>query len=145
MDEKDQVTIQEVISTEVYKAIDVMDNTDVTSDEHKEAFRNFSKGVELLLAANKQANENDLAWAKFEEEKSSEKEDKAELRKEVVRYVIDIAGIIAPIAVTLIKQKSGQHFASREMEKMCYYEENGTLRTYPGKTAWKFIENEAKS
>lgn len=145
MDEERQVTIQEVISDEVYKNIDIMDNSDITSDEHKEAFKNFAKSVELLLAANKQANENDLAWAKFEEEKSNKVDDKSELRKEIIRYVIDIVGILAPISVTLIKQKSGQRFASREMEKMCYYEENGTLRSYPGKTTWKFVENEAKS
>lgn len=145
MDEERQVTIQEVISTEIYKSIDIMDNTDVTSDEHKEAFKNFAKGAELLLVANKQANENDLAWAKFEEEKSNKVDDKAELRKEVIRYVIDISAIIAPIAATLIKQKVGQNFAAIQMEKMCYYEENGTLRSYPGKTAWKLVENETKS
>lgn len=145
MDEERQVTIQEVISTEIYKSIDIMDNTDVTSDEHKEAFKNFAKGAELLLVANKQANENDLAWAKFEEEKSNKVNDKAELRKEVIGYAIDIVGIVAPIAATLIKQKVGQNFAAIQMEKMCYYEENGTLRSYPGKTAWKLVENETKS
>ena len=145
MDEERQVTIQEVISDEVYKSIDVMDNADITSDEYKEAFKNFAKSVELLLAANKQANENELAWAKFEEEKSNKVDDKAELRKEVIGYAIDIAGIVAPIAATLIKQKVGQNFANIQMEKMCYYEENGTLRSYPGKTAWKLVENETKS
>ena len=145
MDEERQVTIQELLSDEVYKCIDIMDKADVTSEEHKVAFNNFIKSVESLLAANKQANENDLAWAKFEEEKSNKVDDKAELRKEVIRYVIDISGIIAPIAATLIKQKVGQNFAAIQMEKMCYYEENGTLRSYPGKTAWKLVENETKS
>lgn len=146
-DNNQPVTIQEVIGNRINLYNDILDDTDVTSDEHKEAFRNFAKSTELLLACDKQTNENNLAWAKhdLEVKRAEQKPDKSEIRKEVIRYVIDLAAIFAPIACSLIKQSRSQYFASLEMDKMCYYEENGTIRTYPGKAAWKMVENETKN
>lgn len=145
MNSENNITIQDEISGNMLMYDDILSNTEITSDEHKEAFKNFAKCVELFISANKAGSENDLAWAKFEEEKLKEDEAKSEKKKEIVKFILDISAILAPVIAGIIKQKSGQHFAAREMEKMCYYEENGTLRSYPGKTAWKMVENEAKS
>lgn len=144
MSDENNITIQDEISGNMLMYDDILSNTEITSDEHKEAFRNFAKCVELFISANKAGSENDLAWARFEDEKLKENEAKSERRKEIARFVLDISAIVAPIIAGIIKQKSGQRFAAREMDKMCYYEENGTLRSYPGKTAWKMVENEAR-
>lgn len=148
MDEQ-QTTIQEVISNKIYIYSDTLDNTEIKSEEHKEAFRNFAESVKLLMAADKQANENNLAWARYElESKKAEleaEEVKRQLKRELSKTIFGLLSLLIPAGTTLIKQRIGQSFASSEMEKMCYYEENGTLRSYSGKTAWKFVENEARN
>lgn len=147
---EEQVTMQEMLSREAYKYLDIMDNTDITSDEYKEAFRNYAKIMELLLATDKQANENSIAWARhdLEVEKARQKPDEAALKREIKREIatqtINLLGIFVPGIIALIRQRSAQDFGNYQLEKMCFFEENGTLTSYPGKTAYKLVENEIR-
>jgi len=153
MDEvTENVTMQAELSEMAFMYKDIMDNSDVTSDDHKEAFKNYVKIMELIALVDKQANENSIAWArhdletkKVDQQQISEAERKREVKREAIKATIDIFAILVPAATTLIKQVSDQQFVDYQMHKMCQYEQDGTLTTYAGKSAWKLVENRARN
>ena len=138
----EQVTIQEIISEKIYKYGDICDNSDVTSEEHKEAHKCLYEAIDYLLKANKQADDKELAWEKlnFDREQAN-KQAKREVKSEIIKSSIAIATLLLPKLIDITMQHSAQRYAATQMYIQRNWEEEGNrFTTSSENSAWRLVE-----
>ena len=128
---QEPITIQEIIVNRMNLYEDILDNSDITSDEHKEAVKNDIRLMETFIKANEIGSQNELAKLKYEEEKKKEKRD---LYLGIVKIILEGLAIAAPLVVSLKKQERSQSFAARQMNRLEEWELTNTARTTTEKT-----------
>ena len=128
---QEPITIQEMIVNRMNLYEDILDNSDITSEEHKEAVKNDIRLMETFIKANEIGSQNELAKLKYEEEKKKEKRD---LYLGIVKIILEGLAITAPLVVSLKKQERSQSFAARQMNRLEEWELTNTARTTTEKT-----------
>ena len=137
----EQVTIQELISQDIYRYGDIAENSDITSEEGKEAFKNRYVAIDYLLRANKQADENAYNWAKLDLEKQlAEERAKREIKADAIKNILGLVGIVATKGFDVYMQDKSQEFACLMNNHLRTWEESNTLVTTADKSAWKLVE-----
>ena len=118
---------------------DIRDNSDITSDEHKEAVKDEIKFMETFIKANEIGEQTELARLKYESDLKKEKRD---LYLGIAKIIVEAIAIAAPLMVSLKKQERSQIFAAKQMNRLEGWEEFNTPRTTVDKTCIDMIKKD---
>lgn len=136
---QEQITIQDMICNCMNVYEDIRDNSDITSDEHKEAVKDEIKFMETFIKANEIGEQAELARLKYE---ADLKREKRELYLGIAKIVVETIAIAAPLMASMKKQERSQQFANGTLNRLEGWEEFNTPRTTVDKTCIDFVKKE---
>lgn len=148
MEEQQTTTVAEILSGPILTAIDIMEDTDVNSEEYKSARQTVEKFVDLINQSDKIGKDYDAKIT----EVTKEPEKKKFFDKDLVIDILKIGAEIAiPIVTAIItykttmeKQQRTQAYLDDQLRKTFWFEERGTVRSYPGKMTYKLLEAQSR-
>ena len=123
---QEPITIQEMIGNRMNVYDDTLDNTDITSEDHKEAVKDQIRYMETFIKANEVGEQAELAKLRYEAELRKEK---IELFLGITNIIVTALGIVVPALVSLKKQDRSQIFAAAQMNRLEDWEQSNTART----------------
>lgn len=148
MEEQQTTTVPEILSGPIMTAIDIMEDTDVNSDEYKSARQTVEKFVELINESDKIGKDYDAkileATKEPEKEKFFTKDLFIDILKIGVEVTVPILTAMIAYKTTMDKQQRTQEYLNDQLRKSFWFEERGTIRSYPGKMTYKLIEAQGR-
>lgn len=174
MDEtNEQLTLKDFLTRRLVELDDIVRNTDILSEEHKSAMHEYETLEKMIVDLNKLEWDQDLRNAEQElkeeiqnnnfvienrkldiEEKkvdmeANKKQDIVpgslmELGKLILGFGKDILICALPLAAAAERQKHAQEFMDIQMRREWEFEQCGLIRSQPGKTSWRLIEQSSR-